>query len=90
MRDQVHSRSAQAAAQGAMQVLSFMQDVPHPADQVLGLACAFKNVAEGLGLSVTELLAQIDRMEADCRFRQVNTLAAVRAYVDGELKRKRL
>lgn len=88
--DALHSRSASAAAKGAMTVLNVLQDIEHPADQVLGLACAFKNVADVCGLTVAELFQQIDDMEADCRFRQVPTLAAVRRYAAGEIRSKYL
>ena len=86
--DALHSRSAKAASEGAFAVLNCTQTIMHPADQVLGLACAFKNMLETCGLSAAEVFALIDRMEADCRFRQVNTLAAVRRYCEGEIKAK--
>jgi hypothetical protein len=65
-----------------------MQDIKHPADQLLGLACAFKTVADVCEFTPAEMFEVIARMERDCRFRQVNTLSAVRKYVEGEIKAK--
>jgi len=71
-----------------MTVLDVLQDIEHPADQLIGLACAFKFVADACGYPPTALLALTDRMEADCRFREVNTLSAVRQYAEHEIARK--
>ena len=94
MRDRlslaVTGRSAQAAASGAFEVLNGVQNIQHPADQLLGLACAFKAFAEVTGFKPAELFEVISRMERDCRFRNVNTLSAVRKYVEGEVKEKLL
>ncbi|WP_242893371.1 hypothetical protein [Stenotrophomonas maltophilia] len=90
MRDRVidglHSRSAESAARGAFVVIDSVQSLGHPADQVIGLACAFKNFCEVLGLDPMEVLRIVSRMEQDCRYRQVNTLNAVRRYAERELK----
>lgn len=71
-----------------MCVLNVLQDIEHPADQLIGLACAFKYVAEACGYEPTDLLSLIGRMEADCRFREVNTLSAVRKYAENEIAKK--
>lgn len=86
--DALHARSAGAVADGAMTILVALDNIKHPADQLLGLACAFKNFADACGFSVNELLHQVDQREADCRFRQVNTLSAVRRYAEGEIRSK--
>ena len=52
---------------------------------MIGLACAFKNFCEVLSLDPMEVLRVVSRMEQDCRYRQVNTLNAVR-YAERELK----
>ena len=59
-------------------MIDSVQSLGHPADQVIGLACAFKNFCEVLGLDPMEVLRVVSRMEQDCRYRQVNTLNAVR------------
>lgn len=88
IEDALHSRSAGAVADGATVVLTALDQIAHPADQLLGLACAFKNFAEVVGFSAAELLHQVEKREADCRFRQVNTLSAVRRYAEGEVRAK--
>lgn len=84
----LHSRSAHATSQGAFEALNVLQNIEHPADQALGLACALKYVAKATGHHPIELLKLVDRMEADCRFREVNTLAAVERYADEEIGKK--
>lgn len=84
----LYARSAEAASQGAMTVLNVLQDIEHPADQLIGLACAFKFVAAACEHAPTDLLMLIDRMEMDCRFREVNTLSAVRKYAENEIAKK--
>lgn len=84
----LYSRSAVAASQGAMTVLDVLQNIEHPADQLIGLACAFKFIADACGHAPTDLLQLVARMEQDCRYREVNTLSAVRKYADLEIARK--
>lgn len=84
----IHSRSAGAAASGAFAVLNGVQTVQHPADQLIGLATAFKYMAAACGYEPLSLLTLVERMERDCRHREVNTLAAVQKYVDIEVARK--
>lgn len=90
MRDRVidalHGRSPESAATGAYVVLDAVQNIQRPAEQVVALACAYKNVCNVLGLDPMEPLRIVERMERDCRFRQVNTLSAVRRYVENELR----
>jgi len=86
--DALHSQSAEAAANGAFVVLDAMQQVGHPAKQVIGLACAFKNICRVAGVEPNELFAIVDKMEADCRYRFVNTLSAVEKYAEHEIARK--
>ena len=92
MRDRVtdalHTRSPASAATGAFVVLDGVQNIEHPADQVVGLGCAFKNFCDVLGLDPGEVLRVVERMERDCRYRQVTTLSAVRRYVENELRPK--
>lgn len=87
VRDRVLNTSPEGAAQGAFLVIDALQDI-HPARQVLALATAFKVTANVLGLDPRELLDVVGRMQADCHFRNEDTLNAVSAYVDGEIKRK--
>lgn len=88
LSDSLFSRSAESAAQGAFEVLNIAQALPHPAEQLIALATAFKFMTEACGFEAAELYHVIDRMEADCRFRQVNTLNAVRAYCEHEINQK--
>jgi hypothetical protein len=69
-------------------VLDGLQNIEHPADQVIGLATAFKYVAAACGYDPLDLIVLIERMEIDCRFREVNTLDAVRQYAEQEIARK--
>ena len=85
--DALHSRTAERAATGAFVVIDAVQGLGHPADRVLGAACAFKNFCEVLELDPGEVLRIVSRMEQDCRFRQVNTLSAVRRYTENEIRR---
>lgn len=84
----LYSRSAAAAADGAFAVLNGVQLLDHPADQVIGMACALLFCAEACGYAPTALLALAEQMEADCRHRDVNTLSAVREYAKQELGKK--
>ncbi|OOX08529.1 hypothetical protein Xcaj_18830, partial [Xanthomonas axonopodis pv. cajani] len=63
------SRSAHAASRGAFAALSGVQMVEHPADQLIGLACAFRFTAEECGYDPLSLIELTERMEVDCRFR---------------------
>lgn len=87
VRDRVLNSSPSAAAEGAFVVISALQDL-HPARQVLALATALKVTAEVLQIDPRELLGVVGRMQADCHFLNQDTLSAVSAYVDGEIKRK--
>ncbi len=90
MRDRVidalHSQTAESAATGAFVVLDAVQSLGSPARQVIGLACAMRNICDVLGLDPHEVFRVVSRMEQDCRFRQVNTLGAVRRYAEQEMK----
>jgi hypothetical protein len=79
------SRSAFAVARGAFLAINGIQTTEHPADQLLGLTTAFKFMAEACGYTPGQLLHITDLMEDDCRYRDVNTLDAVRMYVDREV-----
>jgi hypothetical protein len=87
VRDRVLSSSPSAAAEGAFEVINALQDL-HPARQVLALAAALKVTADVLQIDPRELLSVVERMQADCRFRNEETFNAIAAYVDGEIKRK--
>ncbi len=69
-------------------MLNGVQDIEHPADQVIGLATAFKFICEATGHAPVALLSLVDQMERDCRFREVNTLSAVRKYAELEIAKK--
>ncbi|WP_408953206.1 hypothetical protein [Lysobacter sp. Hz 25] len=87
-RHVLYSRSAEAASQGAFAAINGMQDIEHPADQLIGLACAFKYTADACGHDPIDLIVLVERMEADCRFREANTLSAVAKYADNEIAGK--
>lgn len=84
----LHNRSANAASRGAFAAINGIQNVQHPADQLIGLAVAFKYVAAACGYHPLALLAVADRMERDCQHREVNTLSAVQQYAEREVARK--
>lgn len=86
--DALFSRSAHAASKGAFAALNGIQDVEHPADQLIGLACAFNTFARVCGVAPMTLLHMVERMEADCRFREVNTLSAVQRFAENEVRKK--
>ncbi len=65
-----------------------VQAAEHPADQLIGLATAFKYMADACGYSPTQVIGLVERMEDDCRYREVNTLSAVEKYVTNEVARK--
>jgi len=87
VRDRVLSSSPEAAAQGAFEVVSALQDL-HSARQVLALAAALKVTAEVLDIDPRELLSVVGRMEADARFNNQDYFSAVALYVEGEIKKK--
>lgn len=86
-RLRVLGSSAGDAALAAFRVINALQDI-QPAQQVLGLAAAFKVTAEVLDLDPRELLSVVGRMQDDCIFQNLDTFNAVTAYVDGEIKRR--
>lgn len=79
------SRSATAAANGAFNCINGIQNAQHPADQLLGLAIVFKHMCDACGYTPGQLFHITDRMEDDCRYREVNTLAAVGEYIHKEV-----
>jgi len=83
--DRLHSQSADSAAQGAFEVINAMQGLESPASQVIALACAYRNTCAVMGIDPAEAQRVVERMERDCRYREVNTLSAVRKYVEREL-----
>jgi len=83
--DSLHSQSPDSAARGAFAVIDALQRLGSPARQVIALACAYRNVCGVLGIDPLEVQRVVARMEQDCRYRQVNTLNAVRQYTEGEL-----
>jgi len=83
--DSLHSQSPESAARGAFEVINTLQRLGSPAKQVIALACAYRNICEVLEVDPQETLNIVWRMEQDCRYRQVNTLSAVRKYTEGEL-----
>jgi predicted kinase len=87
VRDRVTAMTPEASASGAFVVINALQDI-HPANQVLALATAFKITSEVLHLDPRELLSIVGRMEADCRYTNRDTLNAVHAYVDGEIRKR--
>lgn len=87
VRDRVTNTTPEALASGAFVVIDALQNI-HPAQQVLALAGAFKITAEVLHLDPRDVLRIVDRMERDCRFTNRNTLDAVHAYVDGEIRKR--
>ena len=84
----LYSRSAVAASQGAMTVLDGVQNIEHPADQLIGLACAFKFLCDATGHHPMAVIDLVGHMERDCHYREVNTLSAVRKYADLEVAKK--
>ncbi len=84
----LYSRTAVAASQGAMTVLDGVQNIEHPADQLIGLACALKFLCEATGHTPAALMELVGAMERDCRYREVNTLSAVRKYAELEVAKK--
>ena len=86
-RDGLFSQSAASAAAGAFRVINGVQGLP-PAQQALGIATAYKQMCESIGIDPRELLYVVARMEADCRYRNANTLSAVRKYIDHQVKEK--
>lgn len=84
--DRLYSQRPEAAAEGAIAAVNGVQNLP-PEAQVIGLATAFKHATDVLMLDRAQLLHAVERMEADCRFRNANTLDAVRRYIEGELSK---
>jgi len=87
VRDRVLASSPTAAAEGAFEVITALQDL-HPARQVLALAAALKVIAEVLEIDPRELLSIVGRMQDDCHFRNEDTFSAVAAYAAGEIKQR--
>jgi len=83
--DSLYSQSPDSAARGAFVVIDALQRLGSPAQQVIALACAWRNICAVLGIDPLEAQRVVARMERDCRYRQVNTLNAVRKYTEGEL-----
>jgi len=86
--DRLYSQPPEYAAQGAFEVINALQHLDDPALRVIALACAWRNVCAVLGLDPLDGHRIVERMERDCRYRQVNTLDAVRMYVENEMKSK--
>ena len=87
VRDCCLSASPVAAAQGAFEVITALQDL-HPARQVLALAAALKITADVFEIDPRELLGIVGRMQADAHFNNEDFFNAVSAYVEGEIKGK--
>lgn len=87
-RDRLFSQTPQALARSAFKVIHGIQTESEPETRVAGVGLVFKVMCESLGLKPGEVLALTDRMEADCRYRDENTLNAVRTYVNNEITRK--
>jgi len=83
--DALYSQPPESAAQGAFEIINVLQQLGSPARQVIALACVWRTVCGVLGLDPLVALRVVERMERDCRYRQVNTLSAVRRYVEHEL-----
>ncbi len=88
MADSLITRTPQAIALGAFQVINVTQEVRHPSDQILSLALVLKYLCEACGFTPGELFHIVDQMERDCRFRDVNTLDAVKTYITNEIRQK--
>lgn len=86
-RDKLFAQSPETAAAGAFQVINGVQRLPS-AQQAIGVATAYKQLCESIGIDPRELLYVVARMEADCRYRNVNTLSAVRKYIDRQVTEK--
>lgn len=70
-----------------MAVIDAMQ-ARRPATQAVALALAFKLLCEELNVRPSRLLEVADAMERDCRYRNENTINAVRRYCHEQIKRK--
>lgn len=86
-RDFLHTRAPDEAALGAFAYVDAVQE-RHPVLQVLGAAAFLRIACTRLSLTPEHVLEVVEAMERDCRYRNVNTFEAVRAYIDGEIRAK--